>query len=325
METIPTRRDFLKASVAGALGATLVGRRGLAAAPDLASRLAVCSWSLEPASADDLLKKLAAAGLHRVQIALDAVRTNAAGAWSDVAAKSAAQGVTFVSGMMGAIGEDYTTLESIRRTGGVVPDATWADNWKNIQANVDLAGRLGLKLVTFHAGFLPHEETDPSFAKLQDRVRRIADLFQTRGIGLGLETGQETADTLALFLRKLDHRGVGVNLDPANILLYDKGDPVAAVRTLGPWLKQCHLKDAVRTKVPGTWGQEVVLGTGQVDWKGFFRALAGAGFAGNLCIEREAGTQRVADIRAAREYVERLSLQDESRGPERARHEEMMR
>jgi L-ribulose-5-phosphate 3-epimerase len=308
MKTEPTRRDFLRASLAGALGVTLVGRRAAAAVPDLKSRLAVCSWSLEPTSADDLVKKLAATGLRRVQIALDPVRENRGGAWADIAAKAAAEGVTLVSGMMGTIGEDYTTLDSIRRTGGVVPDATWPGNWKNFEANADLAGRLGLKLVTFHAGFLPHEESDPTFAKLQDRLRRAADLFQARGIALGLETGQETADTLTHFLRQLDHRGVGVNLDPANILLYDKGDPVAAVRTLGSWIRQCHLKDAVRTKVPGTWGEEVVLGTGQVDWKGFFAALSEVGFTGNLCIEREAGHQRVADIRAAREYVERLSL-----------------
>jgi sugar phosphate isomerase/epimerase len=307
MKAEPTRRDFLKVSLSGALGA-LVGRRAVAAVPDLASRIAVCSWSLEPASADDLLKKLLATGIRRVQIALDPIRENKGGAWSDVAAKAAAQGVALVSGMMGTIGEDYTTLEAIRRTGGVVPDGTWAGNWKSFEANADLAARLGLKLVTFHAGFLPHEKADPSFAKLQDRLRRTADLFQARGIALGLETGQETADTLVAFLRQLDHKGVGVNLDPANILLYDKGDPVAAARMLGPWLKQVHLKDAVRTKVPGTWGEEVVLGTGQVDWKGFFGALSAAGFAGNLCIEREAGHQRVADIRAAREYVEHLSF-----------------
>jgi sugar phosphate isomerase/epimerase len=66
------------------------------------------------------------------------------------------------------------------------------------------------------------------------------------------------------------------------------------------------MKDAVRTKTPGTWGEEVRLGTGQVDWKGFFRALDAAGFKGDLSIEREAGIQRVADIRAAREYLERL-------------------
>jgi len=307
MSTDPTRRQFLKASVAGALGATLAGRKAHAAIPNLEGRLAVCSWSLEPASADDLMKKLAETGILRTQIALDPVRENKGGAWAEVGAKAKARGVALVSGMMGTIGEDYTTLDSIRRTGGVVPDATWPENWKNIQANAELAGTLGLKLVTFHAGFLPHEETDPTFAKLQDRLRKIADVFQTRGIVLGMETGQETPDALAAFLRKLGHRNVGVNLDPANIILYDKGDPVAAVRTLGPWLKQCHLKDAVRTKAPGQWGEEVVLGTGQVEWKGFFAALSAAGFTGDLCIEREAGNRRVADIRAAREYLERLA------------------
>jgi sugar phosphate isomerase/epimerase len=307
METDPTRRQFLKASVAGAVGATLAGRTASAAIPDLQGRLAVCSWSLEPTSADDLMKKLAEAGVLRTQIALDAVRENKGGSWTGVGTKAKARGVTLVSGMMGTIGEDYTTLESIRRTGGVVPDATWPENWKNIQADGDLAARLGLKLVTFHAGFLPHEATDRTFPKLQERLRKIADAFQARGIVLGMETGQETPETLATFLRTLDHKNVGVNLDPANIILYDKGDPVAAVKTLGPWLKQCHLKDAVRTKVPGQWGQEVVLGTGQVDWKAFFAALQAASFTGNLCIEREAGNRRVADVRTARDYVERLA------------------
>jgi L-ribulose-5-phosphate 3-epimerase len=308
MKSDPTRRQFLKASVAGAIGATLAGRKARAAIPNLKGRLAVCSWSLEPASADDLMKKLAETGILRTQIALDPIRVNEGGAWTDVQGKAKARGVTLVSGMMGTIGEDYTTLESIRRTGGVVPDATWPENWKNIQADGDLAAKLGLKLVTFHAGFLPHEETDPAFAKLQDRIRRIADAFQARGIVLGMETGQETPETLAAFLRKLGHANVGVNLDPANVILYDKGDPVAAVKVLGSWLKQCHLKDAVRTKVPGQWGEEVVLGTGQVDWKAFFDALSAVGFTGNLCIEREAGKQRVADIRTARDYVERLAL-----------------
>ena len=307
MKTDPTRRQFLKASVAGAFGAALAGRDAHAAIPALKGRLAVCSWSLEPTSADDLMKKLAETGILRTQIALDSIRENKGGAWTDVEGKAKARGVTLVSGMMGTKGEDYTTLESIRRTGGVVPDATWDENWKNIQADADLAAKLGLKLVTFHAGFLPHEESDPTFAKLQDRLRKIADAFQARGIALGMETGQEVPDTLAAFLRKLDHKNVGVNLDPANIILYDKGDPVAAIKVLGPWLKQCHIKDAVRTKVPGQWGQEVVLGTGQVDWKGFFAALQAVSFTGNLCIEREAGNQRVADVRTAREYLERLA------------------
>ena len=302
-----TRRDFLKVSLAGALGAAFGTRTIWAAAPaDVARRLAVCSWSLQPTSAEDFFTKLAATGLSRTQIALDPIRENAKGAWTDFAVLCAKRGVTCVSGMIGTVGEDYTTLENIKRTGGVVPDATWPQTWKNIQADAELAQRMGLNLVTFHAGFLPHEESDPSFAKLLARLRQVADLFAAKKIQIGLETGQEVAETMAAFLKKLDRTNVGVNFDPANMILYDKGDPVAALRTLGPWIRQCHLKDAVRTKTAGTWGEEVRLGTGQVDWKGFFRALDAAGFKGNLNIEREAGNQRVEDIRAAREYVERL-------------------
>jgi len=308
MKSESTRRDFLRTSLAGALGAALARpAAGAATQSDVSGRLAVCSWSLEPTSVDDLLKKLAETGLSRVQIALDPLRENKGRAWSEFAALCSRKGVTCVSGMLGTVGEDYTTLESIRRTGGVVPDATWPQSWRNIQADADVARRLGLGLVTFHAGFLPHEETDPTFAKLQSRVRQVADLFAARDIGIGLETGQEQAETLLAFVKKLDRKNVGVNLDPANILLYDKGDPVAAVRTLGPWLRQCHIKDAVRTKVPGAWGEEVPVGKGQVDWKAFLQALREVGFTGNLCIEREAGKERVADIRSAREYVEKVA------------------
>jgi len=136
----------------------------------------------------------------------------------------------------------------------------------------------------------------------------VADLFATHQIELGFETGQETADTLAAFLTKLNRPNVGVNFDPANMILYDKGDPTAALRVLGPWLKQCHVKDANRTQAPGTWGEEVPVGTGQVDWPAFFHTLNELGFAGNLCIEREAGAQRVADIIAARQLIEKVAV-----------------
>ncbi len=277
------------------------------AAVPLSQRLAVCSWSLRPTDAGDLLAKLAATGLRRVQIALDPLRQQPA-AWQEFTDACARQAVVCVSGMFGTVGEDYTTLESIRRTGGVVPDLHWEENWRNIQANAELAQRLGLKLVTFHAGFLPHDETTPEYQKLQRRLRQVADLFGARGIALGFETGQETAETLRAFLRQLNCPNVGVNFDPANMILYDKGDPLTALHVLGPWLRQCHLKDACRTTTPGAWGQEVPVGAGAVDWAAFFQGLSEQRFEGDACFEREAGDQRAEDIRAGREYVERILL-----------------
>lgn len=273
----------------------------------VSDRLAVCSWSLQPNSPEELIRQLQSIGLQRVQLALDPLRA-APAVWGQTAELLRAAGITMVSGMFGTVGEDYTTLETIRRTGGVVPDATWAENWRNIQATAGIAAQLGLKLVTFHAGFLPHEESDPDFAKLLSRIQQIADVFTARGIELAFETGQETAGTLLTFLAKLNRKEVGANFDPANMILYDKDNPVAALRTLGPWIKQCHIKDALRTRTPGTWGEEVPVGAGEVDWPAFFRALSELGFRGNLCIEREAGQQRVADIRTAREHVLRVAV-----------------
>jgi L-ribulose-5-phosphate 3-epimerase len=270
-----------------------------------AERLAVCSWSLQPETPEALFKALDEIGIKRVQIALDPIRENPA--WKNFPEQAAARGVTCVSGMMTTIGEDYTTMESIRLTGGVTPDATWDQNWKNIQEVAALAKKMGLKLVTFHAGFMPHDESDPLFGRLMERIRKIADLFAEHGLDLGFETGQEEGKTLKIFLEKLGRKNVGVNFDPANMILYGMGNPNEALRALAPWLKQCHIKDATKTKTPGTWGEEVPSGTGQVNWSEFFATLRELKFEGWCCIEREAGAQRVADIKAAKQMVERVT------------------
>lgn len=273
-------------------------------ASSLTSRLAVCSWSLQPDSPQSLIDALKDIGLTKVQIALDPIREHP-DAWGNVAALFRESGLTMVSGMMVTAGEDYSTMESIKRTGGVVPDATWDENWKNFQANAALAQQLGLTLVTFHAGFMPEDRQDPLYKKLADRLTVTTDLFSDHGVDLGLETGQETAAHLLEFLEAMKRSSLGVNFDPANMILYDKGDPIEALRRLGPWIKQCHIKDATKTKEPGTWGAEVATGSGEVDWAAFFRAVEEIGYQGVFAIEREAGDQRLADIKTARQHVER--------------------
>ena len=181
-------------------------------------------------------------------------------------------------------------MESIRLTGGIVPDNTWDENWENIQAIARIAQSMQIRLVTFHAGFLPHEERDPEFAKLLHRLRLVADIFAASNIELGLETGQETASSLDAFLRKLQRANVGVNFDPANMILYDKGNPIESLKSLGPWLRQCHIKDANRTRVPGAWGEEVPVGQGQVDWNAFFAAASTYRFRGKPLHRARSGT-----------------------------------
>src|SRR5437588_1564892 len=179
----------------------------------LDARLAVCSWSLQPADPKDLVAKLETTGIRRVQLALDPLRESPA-AWGETETLFRQSGIAIVSGMFGCVGEDYSTLETIRVTGGIAPDSTWEQNRKNIQATAILARRLGLNLVTFHAGFVPHEESDPGFGKMMKRLAAVADLFAAQNITLGLETGQETASILLHLLKKLQRSNVGVNFDP---------------------------------------------------------------------------------------------------------------
>ena len=266
------------------------------------NRLAVCSWSLQATTPQELTERLQATGISRVQLALDPLREEPT-VWGDTEAILTQAGIAIVSGMFGCVGEDYSTLDTIRETGGIAPDETWEQNLENVRATVEIAKQLGLKLVTFHAGFVPHDPADPGFTKMVGRLKALAEMFAAADMLLGLETGQETADGLAALLEVLDQPNVIVNFDPANMLLYGKGNPIEALRVLAPWIRQVHVKDAKQTAIPGTWGEEVAVGTGQVDWPAFFATLAEIGFTGDIVIEREAGDQRVADISTAREVV----------------------
>ena len=270
----------------------------------LSDNIAVCSWSLQPKDTADLVSMVQSLGLNKVQLALNDHRGSEGGA--AIGVELAKAGIEIVSGMFGTVGEDYTTMETIKQTGGVVPDEHWEANQQIARDVVEAARSLGLELVSFHAGFLPEEPDDPDYEKLIQRLRTIATLFDDSGIQLSFETGQEEGPVLSRFLDDLAAPNVGVNFDPANMILYDKGDPIEGLKTLVPYLQQVHIKDANKTKESGTWGEEVVVGTGEVDWPAFLDILRRANYKGALVIEREAGDDRVTDILAAKTHLETL-------------------
>lgn len=269
-----------------------------------AENIAVCSWSLQPKDTAELVSMVQSLGLNKVQLALNDHRGSEGGA--AIGVELAKAGIEIVSGMFGTVGEDYTTMETIKQTGGVIPDEHWEANQQIARDVVEAARSLGLDLVSFHAGFLPEDHNDPDYEKLITRLRTLATLFDDSGIMLSFETGQEEGSHLSHFLDDLAAPNVGVNFDPANMILYDKGDPIEGLRSLVPYLQQVHIKDANKTKVPGTWGEEVVVGTGEVDWPAFLEILNRANYKGALVIEREAGDDRVSDILAAKHHLETL-------------------
>jgi sugar phosphate isomerase/epimerase len=263
-----------------------------------ADQIGVCSWSLQATGPKDLAEKVKTLGLKKVQLGLTPHRDDP-GTWDGTQEILRNSGISIVSGMFSTLGEDYTTPETIRKTGGIVPDQHWEGNQKIGQAAAVLARQMGLKLVSTHAGFLPHQPSDPDFDKLCGRVATLARMYSEIAGSLLLESGQESADTLLVFLDEMARRGAGnvtVNFDPANMILYDMDEPLEALRKLVSHVQQVHVKDAKRTTVKGQWGEEVVVGTGQVDWVAFVRILAEADYEGDYIFEREAGSDRVGDI-----------------------------
>ncbi|MBI3818264.1 MAG: TIM barrel protein [Planctomycetes bacterium] len=266
-------------------------------------KLGVCSWSLQPKSPADLVEKVKSCGLRFVQLALDPIRR---GEWDVNDTKRAldAANIEILSGMMELAGEDYSSLETIAKTGGVLPDATWNANLAAAAENAQIAKRLGIGFLTFHAGVIPHGRRDPKRIVVLDRVRAIVDAFAAAGVAIALETGQESGPAMMEALLELSRPSVGVNFDPANMILYGQGEPLPSFECFLYKIKQIHLKDAKWTQQKGTWGVEVPDGTGDVHWSRLLERIVETGLDCHLLIEREAGANRVADIRFARRLAE---------------------
>jgi sugar phosphate isomerase/epimerase len=211
-------------------------------------------------------------------------------------------GINVLSGMFEASGEDYTTLETIERTGGLAQESMWPSTETNAKLVASMAHQMHLPLVTFHAGFIPEKAGDER-NKMLGHLRVLADIFGSMDIFLGLETGQERAVNVVSVLEELSHPYLMVNYDPANMILYGKGKPIEAIETLRTWVKQVHIKDAKQSEQAGVWGTETPSGEGDVPWEEFLKVVPEEV---NLVIEREGGENRVNDVKRAAQMLREL-------------------
>jgi L-ribulose-5-phosphate 3-epimerase len=273
-------------------------------------QIGVCSWSLQVTSVPELVR------LHR-RLGSDLVVQIACGdphhaSWVEGDSLPAAvrtSGLRLSGAMLGFPGEDYTTPQTIQATGGFGPVGLRPERLDRLRWALDRTKALGLSDLMLHAGYLP-EPKSPDRKPFLDTLAKAGDLATAAGMTLAFETGQETADLLRRTLDDLRCPNLKVNFDPANMLLYDMGDPLRAVEILGPDIRSVHAKDARRPKVPGTWGEEVPLGQGEVNVREWVRTLWRVGYRGPLCVEREVGDQeqRVADIAHGIEYLRQCTV-----------------
>ncbi|QDU61856.1 Xylose isomerase-like TIM barrel [Planctomycetes bacterium Pan216] len=269
--------------------------------------IGVCSWSLQVTNLPQLAGYCEQLGVDLVQIACGDPHH---AAWEENetfvdAAKSAPFRLS--SAMIGFPGEDYTTPATIQQTGGFGNPKTREERIETFRWAVERTVALGLDKVLCHGGFMP-ESDGPERDQMLAALRQAAGIAAEKGVTLMLETGQETASCLRRTLDELGEKNLKVNFDPANMLLYNMGNPIEALDLLGPDIAGVHLKDAHPPTTAGEWGAEVPLGTGSVDIPRFVAKLDEIGFEGPLLIEREAGDvpSRLKDIKAGIELLRGL-------------------
>jgi L-ribulose-5-phosphate 3-epimerase len=259
--------------------------------------IGVCSWSLQVKSIPELKQFLERLGTDVVQIACGDPHHASWDEGDRMPEAALAAGFRMTGAMLGFPGEDYTTPQTIQKTGGFGDPALRPERLQRLSWALERTRALGLSDLMLHAGFLP-EPGDPDRKAFLETLGEVSARAQAQAVTVAFETGQESAELLRQTLDELKCGNLKVNFDPANMLLYDKGDPIKAVEILGPDIRSVHVKDANRPTVPGTWGEEVPLGQGQVNIAAFVKALQKVGYQGPLCIEREVGTQeeRLRDI-----------------------------
>ena len=144
-----------------------------------------------------------------------------------------------------------------------------------------------------------------------------------KGVTIAVETGAEPVERLMEFLACCSG-GMGVNYDPANLVMITQDDEVEGVYKAGSAIVHTHAKDGRCNHFAGTeevyeifaqggiealntvstYFTETPLGQGNVRWAAYLKALQDVGYDGYLTIEREVGKNAAADIRLAVQFLQ---------------------
>jgi L-ribulose-5-phosphate 3-epimerase len=317
------RREFLIAGIgAGAIGADIPGKRLLRDAvrksTEFASEMAETRGELKPMALgliirpgenpEEEIAKVSQLGLTNCFLSLDEYigkfSAEAAQKFRDALAKYELTATCAEVVGPGRLVWDFLDGPS---TIGVVPRETRAARMDALKQTSDFAKLLGIPRVQTHCGFIPENPRDPLYGEAVEAIRKVAMHCGGNGQDFLMETGQETPTTMARAIQDVNMPNLGVGLDTANLILYGKANPVDALDIIGPRVKSIHAKDGKWPTDPMKLGEEVLIGTGRVDFARVFAMLHDLGYTGAVTIEREiSGPQQMEDVRKEKAYLERI-------------------
>jgi len=166
---------------------------------------------------------------------------------------------------------------------------------------------IGINFICSHIGFIPDDEEDPVYKSFIPVMKELVEHFQKNNQIFTFETGQELPSTLKRTILDIGMENVGINLDPANLILYGKANPLDAVEIFGQYVKGMHAKDGLWPNRDEFLGKETPLGEGMVNFPVLLRRLKKLGYQEPVTIEREiSGPQQIEDIKKAIKLLQPL-------------------
>jgi L-ribulose-5-phosphate 3-epimerase len=265
---------------------------------------------------DAILQQLGALGIYTGQLGVPP-DLNCEIALDDWTAGLEKWNVGVTSAVCSYRGEDYSNLVAIHKTVGFTAEDLRSDRIERTKVVSEFARTLNIPALSCHIGFIPSNPREPLYKDLSNLTKLLCDYCGNHGQNFVLETGQESAEVLLSFIQNVDRQNLKVNFDPANMIMYQSGDPLAALRILSPHVISVHCKDAhFPVAETGLLGKECVLGAGEVNFPAFLQQLKDIDYQGILSIEREEPNieTRIADIKTGMLRLKewKASLADEA-------------
>ncbi|MCL2707661.1 MAG: sugar phosphate isomerase/epimerase [Defluviitaleaceae bacterium] len=178
-----------------------------------------------------------------------------------------------------------------------MPEAYRFRRLEALLAGSDFAKKINVRQMATHAGFIPENPSTNEYAGVLAALRVVVKRCADNSQSFLFETGQETPVTLLRVIEDLGGENVGINLDPANLLMYGKANPVDALDVFGKYVRDVHAKDGEYPVGGRFLGEEKPLGSGRVNFPAFIKKLKTIGYDGPITIEREiSGEKQRQDI-----------------------------
>ena len=108
--------------------------------------IGVCSWSLGN-DTEVLTKLMNISGIVHLHLSLDPALVGGNMNYLETIRKNQWE---LTASMISFPQEDYSSLESIKNTGGIIPNKHWESNKEKILNAIKLTNNLDLKFLTFH-------------------------------------------------------------------------------------------------------------------------------------------------------------------------------